>query len=443
VVLETVTAVQLLIVVTIMPVVVRDLGGLRFYGWAFSAATIAAMVALPATGRLADRWGSARALVLVLVTFLAGTVVAGTATSMLVFVAGRFLQGWGLGASYAVSLGAVAKTYPERYRSRIIALVSAAWVIPSVIGPPVGALLATTVGWRWAFFVSLPIAMVAVALALPELRDIPAPEHPETGGARLGSLILLAVGACAILGGLAAIRWWSIPIVLAGFAALIPALRRLLPEGSLTAKPGLPAGVAAGFLLSFAFFGIDGFVPLLLTRIRGQSVAVAGVVVTFSGIAWSLATFWQSKATSRWSRGALVALGAALIVVGGVAVWSAVSPSVPLFVPYLGWFVAGAGMGISWPTIPLVAMEQAPSGRQTSTIAAVSLSDTFGAALGPGLGGTAVAVAAVTATSLAVGLSGAFALAILAGLTTLLVATRLPGRPVVAPTGDGPPPVDA
>jgi len=119
--LESVTAVQLLIVVTIMPVIVAELGGLRLYGLAFSASALAAMISLPATGRAADRWGPARALVVVVGIFVVGTVLAAAAPSMPLFIVGRFLQGWGLGAQYAVSLGAVAKTYPEAHRPRVLA----------------------------------------------------------------------------------------------------------------------------------------------------------------------------------------------------------------------------------------------------------------------------------------------------------------------------------
>jgi MFS family permease len=427
--LETVTAVQLLIVITVLPVVVRDLGGLRFYGWALSASPLAAMIALPATGRLTDRRGPATALSIVLTIFVAGTLVAASAQNMALLILGRFLQGWGLGAQYAVSMGAVAKTYPDAHRPRIIALLTAAWVVPGVVGPPLGALIAATVGWRWAFLVSLPFVVVAAALVLPELRRTPltaldpADDAQEVG---LGWLLLLALGAGALLVALTSFHPWTAPLVVAGLAVLIPALRHILPPGSLSARRGLPAAVAAAFLLSFAFFGVDGFVPLLLQRVRGQSVAVAGFVVTLSAVAWTAGTWWQARVVSRRSPGSLIAIGATLITVGAAGVWLTILPSVPVFVVYVAWTIGGLGIGIGFPTIPLVAMSQAEPGHEASVVSSAALSDTFGAAVGPGLAGSAVALAASAGSTLSVGLSLGFAIVIAGGLLLFPVARRFP-----------------
>jgi MFS family permease len=445
--LETVTAVQLLIVITILPVVVRDLGGLRFYGWALSASPLAAMIALPATGKLADRRGPAAALTIVLGVFVAGAIVASTAPNMPLLIIGRFLQGWGLGAQYAVSMGAVAQTYPDAHRARIIALLTAAWVVPGVVGPPLGALIAVTVGWRYTFLVSLPFVVIAAVLVLPELRRTPVPAAGSQAADRgVGSvrLLLLAVGAGALLIALTDLQWWTAPVAVAGSALLIPALRGILPPGSLTARPGLPAAVAAAFLLSFVFFGVDGFVPLLVQRVRGQSILAAGFVVTLSAVSWTAGTWWQSKVVARRSPGSLITIGAALIVAGAGGVWLTVIPSVPLLVAYIAWTIGGLGIGIGFPTIPLVAMSQAEPGRETSVVASAALADTFGAALGPGLGGSAVALIAgtgskLTVTDVSVGLSFAFGLAIAGGLLLFPVARRLPSdltpaRPAAEPS---------
>ncbi len=428
VLLETVTAIQLLIVITVLPVVVRDLGGLRFYGWALSASPLAAMIALPATGRMADRRGPATALMFVLSTFVVGTIVASTAPTMPLLILGRFLQGWGLGAQYAVSLGAVAQIYPDSYRPRIIALLTAAWVVPGVVGPPLGALIASTVGWRWAFLVSLPFVVVAAILVLPELRRSPvrAADEPVPAGVGVVPILLLAVGAGSVLIALTSLDWWTAPLAAAGVALLVPALRIILPKGSLTARPGLPAAVAAAFLLSFVFFGVDGFVPLLLQRVRGESVAIAGIVVTLSAVAWSAGTWWQARMITSRSPAWLVGVAAVLILVGAGGVWLSLIPAVPLAVVFVSWTVGGVGMGIGFPTIPLVAMGLAEPGRQTSVVAGAALSDTLGAALGPGLSGSAVALAASVGASLSAGLSGAFAVAVAVGFLLFPVARRLP-----------------
>jgi MFS family permease len=122
--LEVLAAVQVLVVTTVMPVITRELGGLHLYGWAFSASGLATVMAIPLTGQAVDRFGPRKPLALMFGVFAAGTLVAGLAPSIAIFILGRFLQGVGAGGQYAVGLGTVAKSYPEK------------------------ALLATTIGWR-------------------------------------------------------------------------------------------------------------------------------------------------------------------------------------------------------------------------------------------------------------------------------------------------------
>jgi MFS family permease len=180
---------------------------------------------------------------------------------MPVFVLGRFLQGAGAGAQYAVGLGTVAKHYPEDHRARVLALLAAAWVVPGLVGPSYGALLASTIGWRWAFLSLVPLLAGASWLVFPGLAVVPSIKvarrvevlHP----------ILLPLGAAAIFAGLTDFSVWTAPLVLVGAGLAGPALRRLVVSGSALARPGLSAALGAGFLLSLAFFAVDGFVELL------------------------------------------------------------------------------------------------------------------------------------------------------------------------------------
>ena len=149
-------AIESLIVLTILPAVEEELGGLSLYGWTFTALTLASFATVPIAGRLTDRLGPRPVLAFALVLYVAGLLIAAAAPSMLVLVAGRFVQGIGGGGLYTVSLGAVAKTYPERIRPRVMALLASMWIVPGLLGPPVGTLIAATLGWRWAFLIPIP-----------------------------------------------------------------------------------------------------------------------------------------------------------------------------------------------------------------------------------------------------------------------------------------------
>ena len=302
-------------VTAVLPVVTNELGGIRLYGWAFSASGLATVMAIPLTGQAVDRFGPRKPLALMLGVFGVGTLAAGLAPTMPAFVVGRFLQGAGAGAQYAVGLGTVAKNYPEDHRPRVLALLAAAWVLPGLLGPSYGALLASTIGWRWAFLTLLPLLAAASWLVFPGLAALP--KTTQHGG-RLDLVrpVLLSVGAAAVFAGLTDLSLWTAPLVLVGVALAGPALRSLVATGSELARPGLSSALAAGFLLSLAFFAVDGFVPLLLTRIRGRTLAEASIVVTLATVSWSLGTLWQSRVASRLSHSFLVGTGAIAIAVG-------------------------------------------------------------------------------------------------------------------------------
>ncbi len=157
VLLETLVAVHILVVAAVMPSVLRDLGHLPLYGWSFTAAALAQFGAIPVAGAAVDRFGPRRVLLITATVYLTGLLISALAPTMQVLIAGRFLQGAAGGAGYALSLGAVAKTLPVEIRPRVLALLATAWLLPGLLGPPLGALLASTVGWRWAFIVPIPL----------------------------------------------------------------------------------------------------------------------------------------------------------------------------------------------------------------------------------------------------------------------------------------------
>src|SRR5918999_896716 len=296
-ILEALVAVEILIVAAILPAVQRDLQGLQLYGWNFAALTLASFGAVPIAGKLTDRLGPRSVLGAAIGIYAVGLAVAASAPSMLVLVIARFVQGVGGGGLYVVSIATVAKTYPDRIRPRVMALLASMWILPGLVGPSVGALIAETVGWRWAFVAPLPLIVFAVTLVMPSLRGVRVSED----GSRLpvAASLVLMVGAGALLAGLTDLSVWSIPLVVIGTAVTIPALRRITPPGTLTARPGIPAASAAAFLASAAFFAIDGFVTLMLTETRGLSLGVASLVLTASAVAWAVGTWWQSRVIGR------------------------------------------------------------------------------------------------------------------------------------------------
>lgn len=421
--LEALVATQILVVATVMPAVREELGGLALYGWTFSAAGLGQFAAIPIAGHAVDRFGPRRLLAVTLVVYSIGLLVAALAPSMLVLVLARLVQGVGGGAVYAVSLATVAKSYPEELRARVLALLAAMWILPGLLGPPLGAILVATVGWRWAFVAPLPVLVLAAVLAFPALHD--------TAGVRerrlaMGPPLALALGAGALLAGLTMRPSpAALGLVAGGLLVGVPALARIVPSGTFAARPGLPAAAAAAFLLSTSFGAADSFATLMLRAVNGRSLAEAGAVLAAMTVAWSLGSWWQSRAVTHHRIGALVLLGTTMVAVGLVAAATALV-HLPLAISYAGWTVAGIGMGIAFPSIPLSVMNVAAEGEEASELSATLLMDTLGWAMGAGFGGAVIALAETVGAELRVGIGGSFGIGLLAALMLLAIARRLP-----------------
>jgi MFS family permease len=392
--LVTIAAFEHLGVSTAMPSLVADLDGAALYSWPFTAFLAASVMATVLAGRLSDRVGPVPALLAGPAMFLAGLIIAGVAQEMAALLVGRVLQGLGLGTQTVAIYVLVAVVYPSRRRAAAFGLLAAAWVVPSLVGPTAAGLITQHVGWRWVFLGIAPFAVLGVVLLLPAIRMLPE-RTGEAAPARRG-VVPAAVGTAA---GLSALTWavqhgvWWLGV--AGLLALAPSLRRLLPAGTFTARPGLPATVLARGLFAGAFFGVEAYVPLTLTAVHGFSPALAGLPLTVGACGWAAASHWQGRypdiPRARLIRLGFVGLGVAL---AGTALigpeWGLAWLILPL------WLVAGASMGLAYPSISVLSLEYAPAGERGFVSSALQVSDMTTAATTVGLGGVMLATLAST-----------------------------------------------
>jgi MFS family permease len=386
-------AFETLAVATVLPAVVADLGGLALYGWAFSSFFLTQLVGIVISGLLADERGPALPFALGIVLFSLGLLVGGLAPSMPVLIAGRALQGLGGGALGSIAYVAIGRGYPEAVKPRMLALTSTAWVVPGLVGPGIAGLMAEGLGWRSVFLVLAPLTGLAALLAFPALRRMPAGiPSPETRD-RLIFAVMLAIGSGLVLTGIGLLDpKVALPLIAAGLALAIPAMRRLLPPGTLSAAPGLPATIATMGLLNLAFFGVDAFVPLALVDVRGASVAFAGLSLTAATVTWTAGAWIQARTAARVSRRATVWFGLAVLAAAFVVTAAVLSPRVPLPVSLAGWGLAGMGMGLAYTTLGLAMLEQAEPGQEGDASASLQLATVLGSGLGAGIGGALIAL---------------------------------------------------
>jgi MFS family permease len=401
----TLLAFENMAVGTVMPVVADDLDGLALYAWGFSATLIMSLLSTVLAGGWVDRSGPSRPFLIGLGAFVTGLVVAGAAPSMGLFVAGRAVQGLGTGVSLVSMYVVIARVYPEDLRPRVFAALSAAWVLPSLIGPAVGGIVAEHVGWRWVFLGLVPLVVPPVLALVPALRGIgrPAGESAPAGGGRAGERALAAVavaaGAGLLLYGLDGTGRAALAAA-AGLAGLAFGLPRLLPAGTLRFRRGLPSVVLARGLLSGAFVGAEVFIPLALMRLHGFSAAEAGIVLTAGSLGWSVAA--QVQGRSARSREFYVLLGALCIIAGVGSATVALQVSGWAAVP--SWIVAGAGMGFAIGSLSVLLLRLSPAGEQGVNTSAMQIGDTLGSSLAVGVAGALVTAfgAARLGTGLAV-----------------------------------------
>jgi MFS family permease len=363
-----------------------------------------------------------------------------------VLVAGRMLQGIGAGAVPAVAYASIGRSLAGAARARMMAVLSTAWVAPALAGPIISAEVAHVFGWRWVFLGLLPVVAVTGSLAVPALHRLGPPgpgeaeEHRLVDGVRTAALILAGLTLAAGAGSAAAARAGAIlagaALVVLGVAAGLPALRRLVPPGTLTARRGLPATILSRGLLTFAFFGADAYVTLSITVIRHRSPVLAGVAVTGATLAWTAGAWAQARLGQTREGRSLVRAGLVIILAGIAGMILVLQPAVPAAAGLAAWTVAGLGMGLAYPTISLLMLREAPPGREGWASASLNLADVLGAAIGIGVGGAAVT--ASTGHSLDAGVTVAFGIAAAAAITALAFTRRLPvgptGRPAAMPS---------
>lgn len=414
-------AFEAIAVTTIIPEVTADLHGRGLYALAFSSVMAAAVVGMVAFGSWADRRGPAVPLIVAILFFAAGLTVAGTATTMPVFAAGRFLQGLGAGGETVALYVLVALAYPAELHIKIFGAFASAWVLPSMVGPLVAGLVAGALSWHWVFLGVVLLVAVATSLMLPALRgrDRPAPDRIRASAddaRRIVRAAVVAVAAVALgsLGDLGGGLAWL--LAAAALAVIAVALRGLVPVGTYRIRPGLPAAVALCATAGGVFFGTEVYLPLLLHDRYGLPTWLSGITLTAGALAWALGSAVQARLGERADPGVWVRTGAALLTGGAamelVTAWLHLHPAMAA----LGWFAAGAGMGTLYPRISTLVLACSAPGEQGFNTAAKSITDAVGGSGSLAVAGLLFGVAPFL---------GPFTLTTVLGVLTMLVAARV------------------
>lgn len=408
--LVTLVAFEALAVSTAMPVVAADLGGIRSYGLAFSLFLTMTLLGTVVGGGWCDSVGPRSPILVGLGLFAGGLVVSGTAETFTAMLLGRVVSGVGGGFMVVSLYVVVAAVYPASARPKVFGWVSAAWVLPSVLGPPLAGWLATDVTWRAVFLGVPPLVLLVVGGMVPHLGRLARPsagarEH-RTPAREHRRRAVLGVG---LAGGATVLQWGSVHLdpptpasvvaVVAGLALVAAALPRLVPRGTLRAARGLPSVVAVRGLFAGCFFGAEAFVPLMLVSERGLSPAVAGLALTGGAVGWAAGSYVQGLPGLRVGRHVLLATGGVLVAVSVAAIVVVLSGAIPPLALLPIWTVAGLGMGLGMSSTSVLVLGLSASGEEGRNSASLQVSDALGGVLGIGAAGAVFAALHTTAGS--------------------------------------------
>ncbi|UOQ56761.1 MFS transporter [Leucobacter allii] len=424
-------AIEALAVTTVMPVVSAELEGERLYALAFSGTLATSVIGMVAAGGWSDRSGPRGPLFAAVALFLLGLVVSGIAVDMDVFIAGRLIQGLGVGGQTVSLYVLIARVYPRELHGRIFAAFAAAWVVPSMVGPALAGAAAQFLHWRWAFLGVAALTALSFLLLAAQLRGVSMNRSGETARdpsrdipslRAIGGRLLLSIvvaGACVGAGFAAEVppaAGWAI----AGGCLLLigVAIAPLLPTGTLRARPGLPSVILMRGLVAGAFLSAEAFVPKLLMDRFAFTPVVAGLALTAAALAWSSASFVQGRYGDRIGSTAIVAISVALMAAGILALLLvAVSGRDPWLV-VVGWGVAGGGMGLVYPRLTVLTLAFSTPSEEGFNSSALSVSDATGSAF---------AVAASGLAFLAFPLAGSGFPAVFVAAAAVLALALIPG----------------
>lgn len=330
---------------TVLPVIARDLDGFGLFGATLAAGPVAAVLMLSFAAPILQRVRPLRLLLAATALYVVGAGLAVLAPTMGWVLAGTAVRGVAAGLFGGFGLGAIGTLYDERERPRVFGLFALIWVLPSLIGPPLNAVITAWVDWRWAL--GWPAVLVVLARLLMGATIAAMPWQADSSRTPVNAGVGVAVAAGLVLGSLGSAQpvGWGVVALLVGVIATASAIGVFLVRG-------LPA--RARVLLAFAslcaaFFGCYELLSLALIEGLGATVLVASTAVTAGLLSWSLVGL-RPEPDARPDRavaGPVLVTIAFAGLVGGL--WLGGTPGVVTVIACAA--LAGVGMGAAYPLL--------------------------------------------------------------------------------------------
>ncbi len=384
---------------TALPTIVGELNGVDHMLWVTTAYILASTIMLPVYGKLGDLIGRKGLFIGAISVFILGSVVGGLAPDMTWLIIGRAVQGLGGGGLMILSQAIIADVVPARERGKYMGIMGGVFALSSVAGPLLGGWFTEGIGWRWAFWMNIPLGALAIVTAVFFLR-LPKVEHarPQLDVAGMGLLALASTGLVltSTWGG-TTYDWDSLLILSLILGTIVAAVAFVMVERR-AAEPIMPLHLfrdrnfnlttTAGLITGIAMFGALAYLPTYLQMVTGANATEAGflmipmmatLLISSIGSGWLVSTFGHYK----W-----MPIAGTIIVGIALVLLSTMTPSLPVWILCSYLAVMGLGLGLSMQILILIVQNSFPNSQVGTATASNNYFRQIGASLGAAVVGS-------------------------------------------------------
>jgi EmrB/QacA subfamily drug resistance transporter len=344
-----------------LPRIVSELGGLDRLSWVVTAYLLTSTASTPLWGKVSDLYGRRLIFQVAIVTFLLGSALSGLSQNMGQLIAFRALQGVGGGGLFAIALSIIGDVIPPRERGRYQGYFGAVFGVSSVAGPLLGGWLTDGPGWRWIFYINLPVGMAALVVTSMVLRmPVVRRQHRID---YLGAATIVGAVTCLLL----YLDWrgnsygWTEAgaLALLGGAALLTAAFILIERRAV--EPIIPmrlfrnqvfsVGNTFAFLAGIAMFGTIIFLPVYFQAVMGLSPTESGLALLPAIVGIFSTSITSGQLITRTGRYKIYPVVGAVIMAVAMFTLSRLGVDTPFWQVSLYTYLFGAGLGFTMQTI--------------------------------------------------------------------------------------------
>lgn len=376
-----------------MPTMVGELGGVDQMLWVMTAFMLASTITMPIYGKMSDLIGRKGPMIFAIVAFVIGSVVGALAPDMGVLITGRIVQGLGGGGLVILSLTIIADVVPARERGKYLGIMNAVFAVASVAGPLLGGWLTEEVGWRWTFWLNVPLGALALLAAIT-LLHLPKGMSSKPKIDVFGIMTLAAGTACLVL----VASWagtaydWTSPVILSLIAGTVVLAILFVLIERRAAEPIMPPmlfrhrnfnlATAASLVVGVTMFGTMGYLPTYLQMTFGADATWAGVLMLPMMAMMLVASLVSGGLVSKYGRYKWMPITGSATIAIALVLLGMMTPETPLWRFCVDVGLLGFGLGVNIQILLLIVQNTFPNRIVGTATAANSFFRQIGASLG-------------------------------------------------------------